>query len=277
MTKSQIETFLLSKKGYIKKSSIETAKAIWKASPKSQPRTHKDLQKELDLIKEVQSDLRRAKTLEEQQMSSKLLDIYQEIINYKNKPRRILYLDIEVSPNLVFTWGIGNKISINHDSIVHERAVICICYKWSDSNEVGSFKWDNGCDKQLLKQFAKVINSADIICGHNIKNFDLKWVVTRCLLHNIELNKKFNVVDTLTMARSNFRFNSNRLDYISKFLGETGKTDTSYKLWKDIVLKNDKKAMDTMVNYCKNDVMILEKVHKQIQKVLPEKKFKYSI
>jgi len=68
------------------------------------------------------------------------------------------------------------------------------------------------------------------------------------------------------MARNMFKFNSNRLDYIAQYLGVGGKTSTSYDLWKDIVLKNDKKAMNTMVLYCKNDVEILQKVHEKLLK-----------
>ena len=35
-------------------------------------------------------------------------------------------------------------------------------------------------------------------------------------------------------------------------------------MWKDIVLKNDKKAMDKMVKYCQMDVKLLERVFKKL-------------
>jgi len=72
-------------------------------------------------------------------------------------------------------------------------------------------------------------------------------------------------LDTLKKARSHFRFNSNRLDYIGKFLTGEGKIGTSFQLWKDIVLLDCPKAMKKMVAYCKEDVALLERVYKLMQ------------
>ncbi len=278
ITRKQIENYLISHKGYLKISSLNVAKKIWKSSSKhTLPKNAKELQKELDLIKEVQSNLRKAVSIETEVFDNGLIDIYQKILDEKNRPKKLLYVDIEVSPSLVFTWNIGQKISLSPDNIVKERAIICICFKWANEDKVHSLKWDAGDDYQMLKKFAPILNSCDAVIGHNLKNFDLKWVKTRCLYHDIEVNKQFQVIDTLTLSRSNFRFNSNRLDYISKFLGETGKKETSYSLWKDIVLGNCKKSMDTMVEYCINDVKILQEVHEKINKYVPEKKLKFRL
>jgi DNA polymerase III epsilon subunit-like protein len=74
----------------------------------------------------------------------------------------------------------------------------------------------------------------------------------------------YTTIDTLKIARSKFRFNSNRLDYIGKFLGIGQKLHTDFDLWKDIMLKNDKKALNKMIDYCIQDVVLLEKVHKEL-------------
>ena len=81
----------------------------------------------------------------------------------------------------------------------------------------------------------------------------------------------YNTIDTLKVARSKFRFNSNRLDYIGKFLGLGQKNHTNFDLWKDIMLKNDKTAMNTMIDYCIQDVVLLEKVHKALNNHIPAK------
>lgn len=58
MTKKDIELFLIEKQGYLKKAPIETAKAIWKKSHKyTLPKTHSELEKELNLIGTVQRAL----------------------------------------------------------------------------------------------------------------------------------------------------------------------------------------------------------------------------
>ena len=45
-----------------------------------------------------------------------------------------------------------------------------------------------------------------------------------------------------------------------------GKIETSYGMWKDIVLKNCPKAMAAMVKYCKMDVKLLEEVWQKFEK-----------
>jgi predicted RNA-binding Zn-ribbon protein involved in translation (DUF1610 family) len=78
-------------------------------------------------------------------------------------------------------------------------------------------------------------------------------------------------IDTLKIARSKFRFNSNRLDYIGKFLGLGQKIHTDFNLWKDIMLNNDKVALDKMIDYCIQDVVLLEAVHKELNNHIPAK------
>ena len=175
------------------------------------------------------------------------------------------------------TWRVGQKINISHDSIIQERAIICICYKWEGEDKVHSLEWNKGDDKALLVKFARAIDSADEVIGQNSDSFDIKWVRTRCLFHDIPISVKFNSIDTLKMARAGFNFNSNKLDYMSKFLCMEGKIKTEYDMWKKILLNNDRKSLQDMVTYCKEDVIQLEKVYEKLQKFCPVKKFKYRL
>lgn len=183
-----------------------------------------------------------------------------------------LFFDIEVSPNIGFFWQPGHKISLGYENIIKERAIICICYKWAGSDKVYSLQWDkNQDDKEMLAKFVKVANLSDEMVGHNGDNFDLKWIRTRCLFHDIDMMPNYTTIDTLKEARKGFRFNSNRLDYISKFIGLEGKIKTEFNLWKLITLNNDKKSLKYMVEYCKNDVTELEKVYDRLHKYIKPK------
>lgn len=117
----------------------------------------------------------------------------------------------------------------------------------------------------MLQEFVKVLNQADELVGHNGDKFDLAYIRTRCLYHGIELQPNFTTIDTLKIARSKFKFNSNKLDYIARFLGLGKKIKTDFDLWKDIALHNDQKALDKMVKYCKMDVILLEQVYNQLK------------
>lgn len=179
--------------------------------------------------------------------------------------RKRLFFDIEVSANIGLFWQSGFKLNIGPESIIKERAIICICYKWEDSKEVESLEWDSKqCDKKMLQKFIKIANTADEIVGHNGDKFDLAWIRTRCLFHRIDMFPTYTTIDTLKISRSKFKFNSNKLDYIAKFLGVGEKIKTDYGMWKDIMLNKCKVSMSKMVKYCKMDVVVLEKVYKEL-------------
>jgi uncharacterized protein YprB with RNaseH-like and TPR domain len=188
-----------------------------------------------------------------------------------NKIKR-LFFDIETSPNIGLFWSAGYKKNISHDDIIKERAIICIAYKWADEDKTHCLTWDkNQDDKTLLEKFIKIANEADELIGHNGDRFDLPWIRTRCLFHRIPVFPNYITLDTLKSARSKFYFNSNKLDYIAKFLGLGQKISTSYSLWKNIVLNKDDKALKEMVEYCKMDVILLEKVYNELSTYIPHK------
>jgi len=182
-----------------------------------------------------------------------------------------LFFDIETSPNIGFFWSSGYKLNIPHDNIIQERAVICVCYKWEHEKQTQYLTWNNGDDRELLEKFMQIMDSADEVVGQNSDNFDIKWLRTRCLSHGIQAQPEYQSVDTYKLAKKYFRFNSNKLDYMSSFMGFGNKLHTGYDLWKKIVLNNDQKAMNQMVKYCKKDVLLLEKVHNKMKNYVKHK------
>lgn len=194
--------------------------------------------------------------------------------------RKRLFFDIEVSPLVVYTWNIGHKVSLSHDNILEERAVICISYKWEGETTVHNLTWDrNKNDKKMLREFAKVMAEADEIVGHNGDAFDIPWVRGRCLQHGIVIPPTFNTIDTLKVARKYFRLPSNRLDYLGKLLLGEGKKETGYGLWKEVCGSDKKvaeKALKVMVDYCDQDVVLLEKLFEKLNPYMPNK-VKYVI
>jgi DNA polymerase elongation subunit (family B) len=276
LNKKEVESFLVNKRGYLKKSPLETLKAIWKQSSKhTLPKNKAELEKELILVKNIQSDLRTANVFTENTEKTLLEEVYHAIIEEKNRPIKRLFFDIETSPNIVFSWRVGNKINLTPDNIIEERAIICISYKWEGEDKVYSLKWDNGDDKDMLAKFAKIMDSADVVIGQNSDRFDIKWVRARCIYHQIPLSAKFNSLDTLKMAKAGFNFNSNKLDYMGQYLGVGQKIHTGYDLWKRICLHNDKEALQDMITYCEQDVRLLEEVYNKLQDYVPVKKFKF--
>src|SRR5260221_12903165 len=80
-------------------------------------------------------------------------------------PLRRLFLDIETSPNVVYSWRVGYKIALNSENIITERAIICIGYKWQ-GEPVQYLTWHNGDDAAMLRRFVPVLESADEVVAH---------------------------------------------------------------------------------------------------------------
>lgn len=184
-----------------------------------------------------------------------------------DKPKKFkrLFFDIETSYNVVSSWRVGYKINIGPENIIKERAIICICWKWQGESKIHSLEWNKGDDKEMLIKFIDVMNQADEVVGQNSDRFDIKWIRTRCIFHGIPMLPDYQSLDTLKLAKAGFNFNSNKLDYMGKFLGVGQKVDTGgFKLWQDIIIDNCSKAMKKMIDYCKGDITLLESVYDKL-------------
>ena len=188
----------------------------------------------------------------------------------RQNPIKRLFFDIETSPNVVLSWNVGYKIKLDYANIVEERAIICIGYKFAGDSSVNVLSWDNErSDRALLGKFIDILASADECIGHNIDRFDLAWIKTRCLFHKLPPFPIVKTADTLKWARRQYRFNSNRLDYIADFLGIGRKIRTEFGLWKEVVLDRNREALAKMKNYCAGDVALLEKVWERLSPDAP--------
>ena len=184
----------------------------------------------------------------------------------KLNEENLLFFDIETSYYTlkIRAWQLKNYTSyFNPDTIEREKEIICISYKWQYEDKVHTLDWRMG-EKQMLKEFIKIMGEADECIGHNGDNFDIKEIRTRCIFHGVLMFPTYRTLDTLKKSRSSFRFASNKLDYIGKFFGVGGKLSHSgFQLWQDVV-EGDKetsdKALNEMIEYCERDVILLEDV-----------------
>lgn len=176
---------------------------------------------------------------------------------------KVLFFDIETTPNIVTVFQLDNKQPIHYQNILEERTIISIAWKWLGEKTV--FSLNVNCarpsdDKDLLLQFANILKAADVIVAHYGDGFDVKYINTRLAFHKLPPMPNVTQIDTWKIARSKFYFNSNKLDYLAKFLGVGGKIRTNYELWKSC-MAGDPVAIAKMVKYNCHDVVILEKIY----------------
>ena len=131
---------------------------------------------------------------------------------------KILVFDIETSFMENYTWGTFKQdIAINQ--IKNDWNMICWSAKWLFSDEVihdrltgkESRRKD---DKRITKSLWKLLDEADIVIAHNGDAFDIKKANARFLYHDLELPSPYRSIDTLKIARRNFKITSNKLDYL---------------------------------------------------------------
>lgn len=185
---------------------------------------------------------------------------------------KILLFDIETAPNRGFIWSIWKEV-MSYNFIESDWFIMCWAAKWLDEKKIHScaitdfkrYKKDPECDKEVLAKLWKLLDEADCVVAHNAIKFDRRKVNTRFILHGMTPPSPYTVIDTLVVARKEFNFTSNKLNDIAKFLGLGEKHDTDgFKLWTDCLL-GIKTAWKKMVNYCKQDVNLLEKVYLKLR------------
>lgn len=180
-------------------------------------------------------------------------------IDLKNK--KIMFFDIETSYNTVAAFQVGYNLNLSTAQILRERAVITIAYMMEGDKKPKVLTWDRKQnDKKMLEKFSKILRKVDVVVAQNGDRFDIPFLKTRILHHRLPPINNLITIDTLKLNRRNFMFNSNKLDYVAKFLGFEGKMHTDMSLWIDIVEHRSKKALKHMVEYNKKDVTELRSI-----------------
>lgn len=186
------------------------------------------------------------------------------------RPKVVLW-DIETTHNLVAKFNLSEEY-VNHENIVQERYIVCASWKELDRPKVESvsvlddkkrFKKDHTDDKAVVKALHEVLMEADVIVAHNGDQYDIKFTEGRMLFHGLPPLPPIMKIDTLQTARSRFLLNSNRLDYLARYMGIGHKKPTKGGLWLEVI-KGSKDAVREMVEYNKHDVVLLEKVFKRL-------------
>ena len=190
-----------------------------------------------------------------------------------SKRPKTIYWDIETLPMICSTFTLFPE-RLSPKSILQEGAIICASFKIKGKKKIHSFsmlddrttfKKDPFNDFIVLSRIREFLvkEDPDLLVAHNGDAFDYKWLNARLIKHGLDPLPDYAMDDTLKMARSKFKFHSNKLEHLVDFLGIDHKFATTYDMWIDII-KGKTKAVRDMVNYNKQDVAILEPVHEAL-------------
>jgi predicted RNA-binding Zn-ribbon protein involved in translation (DUF1610 family) len=173
---------------------------------------------------------------------------------------RILLLDIESSPNTAHVWGLWQQnVSINQ--LMESSYVLCYAAKWLGEKEVKFDSVHQSKPKTMLKGIHGLLNDADAVVHYNGTKFDIPTLNKEFLLHHFNPPSPYKQIDLLRVVRSNFRFPSNKLDYVAQRLNLGKKHEhEGHELWVKC-MNGDKDAWKRMEKYNIQDVVLLESLY----------------
>ena len=171
---------------------------------------------------------------------------------------RILLLDIETSLNKVYTFNLF-KAYIPPKQIIEPTRVLCYAAKWLGEKKVHFRKWD---DEDFTQHIWDLMDEADGIIHYNGKAFDVKHLNREFFLADLPPPSSFVDIDLLSTVRTNFKFPSNKLEWVTIEAGYEGKLEhRGVGLWIDCQEHNCPKAWKEMKAYNVRDVTEMEPLY----------------
>lgn len=190
-----------------------------------------------------------------------------EMVRKEEKLPKILIFDIETAPMQAFVWK-RYKENVSLDQTISESFMLCWSAKWLyDETVMGDVLTSTEAiledDRRIVTSLYNLINEADIIVAYNGRNFDIPYMNQRFLVYGFPPYVPVHVVDPYETAKSVFRFSSNKMDNIATQLGLQNKIKTDFLLWKRC-LGGETEALNEMLTYNKQDVVVLEEIYCRI-------------
>jgi predicted RNA-binding Zn-ribbon protein involved in translation (DUF1610 family) len=183
--------------------------------------------------------------------------------------QKIVTLDIETFPNLVFTWGLFKQM-VGVNQIVRDWSIASICWKWMGQKQTHyvDCSADPTDDRDLLDHAWRVLDEADIVIGQNSKHFDIRKLNARFIEAGMPPPSPYKQVDTKVEAAKVAMFTSNRLEWLAAHLTDVPKDKhkafPGFDLWAEC-LKGNPKAWDAMRKYNPRDVIATEKLYLRLR------------
>lgn len=169
---------------------------------------------------------------------------------------KILFLDLETSPNLAFVWGLWQQnVSINQ--LMESTEVICFGARWYGEKTVNFKSVHHHGKKAMLDELHRLMEEADVLVGWNSAAFDSKHIKREFIENGYLPPSPYKELDLMRVVKSQFKFPSNKLDYVAQTLGVGAKVQHSgFDLWVGC-MADDKKSWAKMKEYQIQDVDLL--------------------
>lgn len=173
---------------------------------------------------------------------------------------KILAIDIETRPSLAYIWSLWDD-SVPLDRLIDSGDMISFGSKWIGKPGVEFMSVYHDSKKKMVKRVWELLNEADVVLHYNGKKFDVPHIQREFLELGLTPPAPFKQIDLLETCKSQFKFPSNKLEYVVKRLGLGEKEkNEGFQLWVKC-MNNDPVAWDQMRSYNIKDVVLLEDLY----------------
>ena len=162
-----------------------------------------------------------------------------------------------------YSWTLYPE-RILHENIVSEGYTLCWAAKWYKKGPVLFDSVYQSDPDAMIGKIYTLLDEADAVVTYNGVKFDLPILQQEFLRHGLNPPSGYFNIDLLKTVRRQFRFPSNKLDYVAKRLGYGGKIEhKGMELWRGCMAGN---AADwkIMRKYNIRDVTLLEQVYEHL-------------
>lgn len=178
---------------------------------------------------------------------------------------RILFFDIEVSRDIV--GGYGKKYDFRVVKTYRHQELMCFAYKYSGDKKTSYIsRHDFGTYREFIEVLWTLLDKAGRehvpVVAHNGNGFDNKMANRFFVKEGFGPVAPYKSIDTLQIARREFKFQSNSLNDLCEYLNIGEKKKITYADIEDQFLDNPTPKIERLMElYNKHDVVLLEKLY----------------
>ncbi len=172
---------------------------------------------------------------------------------------KLLFLDIETAPNLAYVWKLFPDY-IAPDQLVNTGYIICWSAQFLGEKQVYSASVVDG-EEHMIRQIHQLLDEADGVVTYNGNKFDIPTLNKEFVELGLTPPAPYKSIDLYRVVKKNFKFASNKLDFVCQQLGLGTKVKhRGMELWKDCMAGKES-AIVEMLQYNKQDVILLKRLY----------------
>lgn len=170
-----------------------------------------------------------------------------------------------MAPPVVHAWGLFDQ-NIGIGQVLADPYMLSFAARWGHEKRTKFYSVHDVGRQEMVNTLWNYLDEADALVSWNGAGFDTKHANREFVQAGLTPPSAFKEIDLMMAARSQFRFLSNKLDYVSQLLGIGKKKSTGgHELW-IACMNGDEAAWRKMRRYNIQDVNLLVEIY---DKLLP--------